>query len=146
MTAGGWYAYDYKLRDHLHQVWASCDSKDVVLLAEWLNLLPILEAERDALAAEVEAARQSEAKPLYWYNEAKKLAAEVERVKAEYGYVITRAPAAKYEAALRGILEHEPHEIAKDKFAYDRMVDAYRDAARAALADGATIEGVGTNT
>ena len=101
-----------------------------------------LEAERDALTAEVEAARQSGARPLYWYIEARKLAAEVERVKSEYEYVITREPAAKFEAALRGILEHEPHEVVKDRFAYDRMVRAYRDAARAALADGATIEGV----
>lgn len=37
------------------------------------------------------------------------------------------------EAALRGILEYEPVEVCKDDFAYDRMVESYRDFARASL-------------
>lgn len=37
--------------------------------------------------------------------------------------------------AVRCIRDYEPREVVKDEFAYDRMVEAYRDAARAALAE-----------
>ena len=114
-----WQAYGESWNPELHANPENAAHEVMMdLKVEMLAAIVALEAERDALRA------------------------EVERVKGEYEYVITREPAAKYEAALRGILEHEPHEVVKDKFAYDRMVGAYRDAARAALADGATIKGV----
>lgn len=34
---------------------------------------------------------------------------------------------------LEAIRDYEPNEVAKDEFAYDRMVENYRDAARAGL-------------
>lgn len=38
------------------------------------------------------------------------------------------------EEVFRAILDYEPHEVCKDEFAYDRMVENYRDAARKGLA------------
>lgn len=38
------------------------------------------------------------------------------------------------EMALTAIRDYEPDEVAKDEFAYDRMVESYRDAARNGLA------------
>ena len=35
---------------------------------------------------------------------------------------------------LEGIEKYEPHEVAKDAFAYDRMVDGFKDCARTTLA------------
>ena len=40
------------------------------------------------------------------------------------------------KAVLRGILRYKPSEVCKDDFAYDRMVAAYRKAARDALEGG----------
>lgn len=37
------------------------------------------------------------------------------------------------EEALRAIRDYEPREVVKDAFAYDRIVESYRDAARAVL-------------
>jgi hypothetical protein len=34
------------------------------------------------------------------------------------------------EARLKAILDYEPSEVCKDEFAYDRMVEAYREVAR----------------
>lgn len=45
------------------------------------------------------------------------------------------ARAERLEKVLRCIRAYEPREVVKDEFAYDRMVEAYRDAARAALAE-----------
>lgn len=39
----------------------------------------------------------------------------------------------KMKAALEAIKAFEPHEVIKDDFAYDRLVESYREAARAAL-------------
>ena len=46
-------------------------------------------------------------------------------------------PAAAREQAekvFRAILDYEPNEVCKDEFAYDRMVENYRDAARKGIA------------
>lgn len=45
------------------------------------------------------------------------------------------AKAERLAKAVRCIRDYEPREVAKDEFAYDRMVGAYRDAARAVLAE-----------
>jgi oligoribonuclease len=41
--------------------------------------------------------------------------------------------AMRAQECLQAILDYEPVEVVKDEFAYDRMVEAYRDAARAGL-------------
>ena len=38
------------------------------------------------------------------------------------------------EKVFRAILDYEPNEVCKDEFAYDRMVENYRDAARKGIA------------
>lgn len=45
------------------------------------------------------------------------------------------AKAERLAKGLRCIRDYEPHEVVKDEFAYSRIVEAYRDAARAALAE-----------
>lgn len=45
------------------------------------------------------------------------------------------ARAERLAKGLRCIRDYEPHEVVKDEFAYSRIVEAYRDAARAALAE-----------
>lgn len=45
--------------------------------------------------------------------------------------------------ALEAIRDYEPSEIVKDDFAYDRMVDAYRNAAKSGLATLAATEPAG---
>ena len=59
------------------------------------------------------------------------------------GYRLERLEARvrELEAALRGILRYKSHEVCKDEFAYDRMVAAYRKAARVALKGDADDEG-----
>lgn len=46
-----------------------------------------------------------------------------------------KARADRYRKALEAIRDHERIEVCKDDFAYDRMVEAYRDAARTILED-----------
>jgi hypothetical protein len=48
-------------------------------------------------------------------------------------YCPLHAAAPKMRRALEAIRDYEPHEVVKDDFAYDRMVDSYRVAAREAI-------------
>lgn len=56
-----------------------------------------------------------------------------EKARQEKNHYKRRALAA--EAVLAAIRDYEPGEIVKDGFAYDRMVENYRSAARALLKD-----------
>ena len=47
--------------------------------------------------------------------------------------VVAEKRIAKLEKGLEAIRDYEPREIVKDAFAYDRMVEAYREAARDTL-------------
>ena len=62
--------------------------------------------------------------PVYSLKQMDDALAETERLEAAN---------AEKNAVLQAILDHESDEVAKDDFAYDRMVENYRAAARAGL-------------
>jgi len=115
-------------RDRLQEKLDQFDAHGMPNVAAALDRIDAAESRALCLEGERDAWQQS----AVLYTEARdEVAAERDAAEARLAEATRR---------MEAILDYEPKEVAKDEFAYDRMVESYRDVARAFIYPPTTEE------